>query len=240
MSSHDLADAGSSTIQPRVRGGVSLAGLTTLRLGGPARRLVETVTAEEAIEAVAGADAAGEPSLVLGGGSNLVIADEGFPGTVVPDSHPGRVARRGRPADRGRGRVVGWARHPRRERGPGGNRGAVGDPRQHRGDADPERRRLRSAGLGHDRRRARLRPPGRRGRGARRDPVRFQLPLECLSPLRSPRSARGHLRAGALRARVPDPLPGAGAHARSEDRRPPAAWPRCATPCWRCAAARGW
>ncbi len=83
MSSHDLADAGSSTIQPRVRGGVALAGLTTLRLGGPARRLVETVTAEEAIEAVTAADAAGEPLLVLGGGSNLVIADEGFPGTVV-------------------------------------------------------------------------------------------------------------------------------------------------------------
>jgi UDP-N-acetylmuramate dehydrogenase len=83
MSSHDLADAGSSTTQPRVRGGVALAELTTLRLGGPARRLVETVTAEEAIEAVAAADAAGEPVLVLGGGSNLVIADAGFPGTVV-------------------------------------------------------------------------------------------------------------------------------------------------------------
>jgi UDP-N-acetylmuramate dehydrogenase len=83
MGSHDLADAGSSTIQPRVRSGVALAELTTLRMGGPARRLVEAVTAEEAIEAVASADTAREPVLVLGGGSNLVMADAGFAGTVV-------------------------------------------------------------------------------------------------------------------------------------------------------------
>src|SRR6059058_5897409 len=60
-----------------------LAPLTTIRLGGPARRLVETRTEAEAIAAVRDADAAGEPILVLAGGSNVVIADEGFPGTVV-------------------------------------------------------------------------------------------------------------------------------------------------------------
>jgi UDP-N-acetylmuramate dehydrogenase len=83
MNARDLAEAGSSTIPPREHGDVSLAELTTLRVGGPARRLVEALTAEQAIAAVAGADAAGEPVLVLGGGSNLVIADDGFPGTVV-------------------------------------------------------------------------------------------------------------------------------------------------------------
>ncbi|WP_395657177.1 UDP-N-acetylmuramate dehydrogenase [Nocardioides sp.] len=60
-----------------------LADHTTLRLGGPAARWVRATTEEELIEAVGAADAAGEPLLVLGGGSNLVVADDGFPGTVV-------------------------------------------------------------------------------------------------------------------------------------------------------------
>jgi UDP-N-acetylmuramate dehydrogenase len=56
---------------------------TTLRLGGPADRWVRATTEAELIEAVAAADAAGEPVLVLGGGSNVVVADAGFPGVVV-------------------------------------------------------------------------------------------------------------------------------------------------------------
>lgn len=60
-----------------------LAPLTTLRLGGPARRLVTAHTDDEVIAAVRAADEAGEPLLVLGGGSNLVIGDAGFPGTVL-------------------------------------------------------------------------------------------------------------------------------------------------------------
>jgi UDP-N-acetylmuramate dehydrogenase len=60
-----------------------LAPLTTLRLGGRAARLVEATTEEELIRAVGDADAAGEPVLVLAGGSNVVVADAGFPGTVV-------------------------------------------------------------------------------------------------------------------------------------------------------------
>jgi UDP-N-acetylmuramate dehydrogenase len=55
-----------------------LAPLTTLRLGGPAGRLIEAHSEDELVAAVrAGAD------LVLAGGSNVVIADEGVPGTVV-------------------------------------------------------------------------------------------------------------------------------------------------------------
>ncbi|UTI65261.1 UDP-N-acetylmuramate dehydrogenase [Paraconexibacter antarcticus] len=62
---------------------MTLAPHTTLRLGGPAAREV-TVTDENAlVHAVAEADDAGEPLLLLGGGSNVVIADEGFPGLVV-------------------------------------------------------------------------------------------------------------------------------------------------------------
>ena len=66
-----------------------LAALTTLRVGGPAGRYVETGTETELIDAVRTADEAGEPLLVLGGGSNLLVADEGFPGVVVRDVREG-------------------------------------------------------------------------------------------------------------------------------------------------------
>jgi len=62
---------------------VNLAGYTTLRLGGPARRFVEAATEDDLLSAVRKADQDDEPVLVLGGGSNLVISDEGFAGTVV-------------------------------------------------------------------------------------------------------------------------------------------------------------
>ena len=68
---------------------MKLADHTTIGLGGPAGRFVRAGTEAELIEAVRAADAGGEPVLILGGGSNLVVADEGFPGTVV------RVATRG-------------------------------------------------------------------------------------------------------------------------------------------------
>lgn len=60
-----------------------LAHHTTTRVGGPARAWVTARTEAEAIEAVRAADAAGEPLFVLGGGSNTLMADAGFPGTVV-------------------------------------------------------------------------------------------------------------------------------------------------------------
>ena len=62
---------------------VPLAGYTTLGLGGPARRFAEAGEDVELVAQVWAADERGEPLLVLGGGSNLVVADEGFPGTVV-------------------------------------------------------------------------------------------------------------------------------------------------------------
>ena len=66
-----------------VREQVALADYTTLRLGGPARRLVDAATEAAIVAEVEAADERDEPLLVLGGGSNLVVADEGFPGTVV-------------------------------------------------------------------------------------------------------------------------------------------------------------
>lgn len=62
---------------------VELARYTTLRVGGLAARFVEAETVGDLIAAVGDADLGDEPLLVLGGGSNLVVADEGFPGTVV-------------------------------------------------------------------------------------------------------------------------------------------------------------
>jgi UDP-N-acetylmuramate dehydrogenase len=60
-----------------------LADHTTLRLGGPAARSVRAESETALIEAVGAADEAGEPVLILGAGSNVVVADEGFDGTVV-------------------------------------------------------------------------------------------------------------------------------------------------------------
>jgi UDP-N-acetylmuramate dehydrogenase len=60
-----------------------LSDLTTAAVGGPAGNYVEARTEAEIIDAVPSADAAGEPVLIIGGGSNLLISDDGFPGTVV-------------------------------------------------------------------------------------------------------------------------------------------------------------
>jgi UDP-N-acetylmuramate dehydrogenase len=60
-----------------------LAVYTTLGLGGPARDFIDAATEAELIDAVRAADEAGQPVLLIGGGSNLVISDAGFPGTVI-------------------------------------------------------------------------------------------------------------------------------------------------------------
>ena len=57
--------------------------MTTLRLGGPARTVIEAADERTLREAVAVADEAADPLLLVGGGSNLVVADDGFDGTVV-------------------------------------------------------------------------------------------------------------------------------------------------------------
>jgi UDP-N-acetylmuramate dehydrogenase len=79
---------------------VALAPLTTLQVGGPARWFCEAETAEDVRAAVAEAAARGLPLFVLGGGSNLVVADEGFPGLVL------RIALRGIEERREDGKTV--------------------------------------------------------------------------------------------------------------------------------------
>lgn len=68
---------------------MDLSQLTTLRVGGPAGQLVEPATAAQLIDAARDTWATAEEWLVIGGGSNVVISDDGFPGTVI------RVATRG-------------------------------------------------------------------------------------------------------------------------------------------------
>jgi UDP-N-acetylmuramate dehydrogenase len=66
-----------------IREQVPLAPLTTLGVGGPARYFIEACTEDEVLEAVGFAHARQLPLFVLGGGSNLVVADSGFPGVVL-------------------------------------------------------------------------------------------------------------------------------------------------------------
>ncbi|MBS2038095.1 UDP-N-acetylmuramate dehydrogenase [bacterium] len=57
--------------------------LTTLEVGGAARRFVDLFSCEQALDEYRRARAQGWPILVLGGGSNVLVSDEGFDGLVV-------------------------------------------------------------------------------------------------------------------------------------------------------------
>ena len=68
---------------------VSLASLTTMGVGGAAGTYIEADCEEALIQALREADGQGVPVLLLGGGSNLVVADSGFPGLVLAVRHRG-------------------------------------------------------------------------------------------------------------------------------------------------------
>jgi UDP-N-acetylmuramate dehydrogenase len=78
----------------RARSNVRLAPFTTFKLGGPADWLVDLTTAAELRTAASVARAAGVTLTVLGGGSNVLVADEGVRGLVVR-VHGGEVVRVG-------------------------------------------------------------------------------------------------------------------------------------------------
>ncbi len=61
----------------------SLSNFTTLHVGGPAENLVRATTEAELISAISQADEANTPLLILGRGSNVLVSDQGFAGTVV-------------------------------------------------------------------------------------------------------------------------------------------------------------
>src|SRR5256714_869282 len=62
---------------------IALAPLTTLRVGGKARYFVRADTIEDGQTAVAFADTKKLPLFVLGGGSNVLVSDNGWPGLVL-------------------------------------------------------------------------------------------------------------------------------------------------------------
>jgi len=61
----------------------NLSELTTLHVGGPATKIVRATTETQLIEEIAKADEAKTPLLVIGGGSNILVSDAGFAGTVI-------------------------------------------------------------------------------------------------------------------------------------------------------------
>ena len=67
----------------RIEENRELAPLTTLDVGGPARWFVEAKTEADVVEAAEWASGHGVPLFVLGGGSNLLVADAGFNGLVM-------------------------------------------------------------------------------------------------------------------------------------------------------------
>jgi len=60
-----------------------LSSFTTLGVGGPATNILHVKSEAELIAAVKSADDSKTPLLILGGGSNVLISDSGFAGTVV-------------------------------------------------------------------------------------------------------------------------------------------------------------
>lgn len=68
---------------------VTLKNFTYTKIGGPAKYFFTAKTEEELIKAVQKAKAQNLPVLVIGGGSNLLVSDEGFPGLVIRDKTSG-------------------------------------------------------------------------------------------------------------------------------------------------------
>ena len=78
---------------------ISLAPLTTIKIGGPAKYFVEASNIGEVQEAFSYARSRDLALFVLGGGSNLLIADAGWPGLVLKIAIPGIKQRSGQDED---------------------------------------------------------------------------------------------------------------------------------------------
>lgn len=68
---------------------VPLSTLTTMQIGGPAHEVVTATSKTHVREAVQRARDTGVPFFVLGGGSNVIAPDSGFPGIVILNRIPG-------------------------------------------------------------------------------------------------------------------------------------------------------
>jgi UDP-N-acetylmuramate dehydrogenase len=81
------------TSEQLIKQNVMLAPFTTLGIGGPAAYFAEAVTESSVLEALSFAEQRELPVFILGGGSNVLIADEGFPGLVLRLAIPGIATR---------------------------------------------------------------------------------------------------------------------------------------------------
>jgi UDP-N-acetylmuramate dehydrogenase len=79
----DLTEKLRSTFADRLRENEPMAKHTNFRIGGPARWFVDVRSEEELTAALAAAKEANVPVFVMGGGSNTLFADQGFPGLVI-------------------------------------------------------------------------------------------------------------------------------------------------------------
>ena len=222
----------------KVRRRMRLAALTTLRLGGPAERLVEAAHRGRAGRRRA------RPARrsLLAGGSNVVIADEGVPGHGRARAHARDRARRTTCSSSQAGEPWDERRRPlRRATACRASSACPASP------ARPARRRSRtSAPTGrtsretvawvrvYDRETDAVRDDGRRRvrRSSYRHSVfKYRDRWTVLAVA---------LPAARVRAVRPAALRRAGAHARRPGRRVARRSPTCARRCWACAAARAW
>ena len=74
----------------KIQENIALAGYTTLGIGGPARWFAEARSEDEILHAITFAGEKNVPLFVLGGGSNLLVADAGFSGVVLHVANRGR------------------------------------------------------------------------------------------------------------------------------------------------------
>ena len=198
---------------------------------------------------------------MLGGGSNLLVADAGFDGVVVRDVRsgievPDASACAGATLTGPRGDALGRRRPVRGRAGADRHRGAVRHPRLHGRDAGAERRRVRPGGVAEHRDRPGVGPRPRQGPHApAASRSRSATGRRCSSgrcarptrPTRRPLVADAALRRArrdvpaaprhAVRARSPTPSWPARSASRSAGA---PRWRTSATPCWPCAPARAW
>ena len=79
----DAVDVAAAILGDRARRDAPLGGLTTYRVGGPAALLVEARDEDDLAAVARARRASGLPVIVVGRGSNLLVADAGFPGLAV-------------------------------------------------------------------------------------------------------------------------------------------------------------
>lgn len=72
-----------STVRDRIQEGVRLAPFTTFRIGGKAQYFFVASSTQDIVQAVQSAKEADIPFFLLGGGSNILVSDNGFPGLVI-------------------------------------------------------------------------------------------------------------------------------------------------------------